>query len=157
MRVERGETNTIAFIDEQTVPVDGAHLRQLAAHVLTRLDVPGELELTITCVDRTRITELNEAYLDGTGATDVLAFPIDAPDEVVPGVPGMLGDVVVCPDVAAAQAAEHGRTPQGEIDLLLVHGILHLLGHDHAEPDERAEMFGLTDALLSEFTAAAVP
>lgn len=147
----------ITFIDEQIVPVDGAHLQQLASHVLTRLKVPSELELTITCADRTRITELNEAHLDGTGATDVLAFPIDAPDEVVPGVPGMLGDVVVCPDVAAAQAAEHGRTPAGEIDLLLVHGILHLLGHDHGEPDERAQMFALTDVLLSEFTAAAVP
>lgn len=139
------------------MPVDGAHLQQLATHVLTRLDVPSELELTITCVDRARITELNMAYLDGTGATDVLAFPIDAPDEAVAGVPGMLGDVVVCPDVAAAQAAEHGRTPHGEIDLLLVHGILHLLGHDHAEAHERAVMFGLTDSLLSEFAAAAVP
>jgi probable rRNA maturation factor len=157
LRVERSETNKITFIDEQTVPVDGAHLRRLASHVLTRLEVPSELELTITCADRARITELNETYLDGTGATDVLAFPIDAPDEVVPGVPGMLGDVVVCPDVAAAQSAEHGRTPAEEIDLLLVHGILHLLGHDHAESDERAQMFGLTDVLLSEFTAASVP
>ena len=139
------------------MPVDGAHLQQLATHVLTRLDVPSELELTITCVERERITELNEAYLGGSGATDVLAFPIDAPDEVVPGVPGILGDVVVCPHVAAAQAGEHGRTPAGELDLLLVHGVLHLLGHDHAEPEERAAMFGLTDALLSEFAAAAVP
>jgi len=72
-------------------------------------------------------------------------------------VPGILGDVVVCPHVAAAQADEHGRTPAGELDLLLVHGVLHLLGHDHAEPEERAAMFGLTDALLSEFAAAAVP
>lgn len=157
MPVERSGTNEITFIDEQTVPVDGAHLRQLATHVLTRMDVPSELELTITCVDRTRIAELNEAYLEGTGDTDVLAFPIDAPDEVTVGVPGILGDVVVCPDVAAAQAAEHGRTTSGEIDLLLVHGILHLLGHDHAEPEERAEMFGLTDTLLSDFAAAAVP
>ena len=157
MGVERSETNRITVIDEQTLPVDGVHLQQLAAHVLTRMDVPSELELTITCVDRARITELNEAYLEGTGDTDVLAFPIDAPHEVITGVPGILGDVVVCPDVAVAQAAEHGRTPAGEIDLLLVHGILHLLGHDHAGPEERAEMFGLTDTLLSEFAAAAVP
>jgi probable rRNA maturation factor len=137
--------------------VDRVRLERLASHVLGSLDVPLELELSITCVDAARITELNEAHLGGDGATDVLAFPIDAPGDVVTGVPGLLGDVVVCPAVAAEQAAAHGRTAVGEIDLLVVHGILHLLGHDHAEAAERAEMFALTDVLLATFTAAAVP
>lgn len=145
----------VTIIDEQSSPVDRARLERLAIHVLAVLDVPTELELSVTCVDAAWITELNEAYLDGSGATDVLAFPIDGPDDVVAGVPGLLGDVVLCPAVAYGQAPDHGRTATGEVDLLLVHGILHLLGHDHADPTERAEMFALTDTLLAGFATAA--
>jgi probable rRNA maturation factor len=145
----------ITIADEQSRPVDRTRLLRLATHVLENLEVPLELELSISCVEPARITELNEAHLDGTGATDVLAFPIDGPDDVVAGVPGLLGDVVLCPAVAERQAPEHGRTATGETDLLLVHGILHLLGHDHAEPAERAEMFALTDTLLAGFATGA--
>jgi probable rRNA maturation factor len=145
----------VTIVDEQDRPVDRTRLVRLATHVLDSLDVPVELELSISCVDQARITELNEAHLDGTGATDVLAFPIDDADDVVAGVPGLLGDVVLCPAVAKRQAAEHGRTPDGETELLLVHGILHLLGHDHAEPAERAQMFALTDTLLADFATSA--
>jgi probable rRNA maturation factor len=137
------------------MPVDHTRLAALATHVLVALDVPTELELTVSCVDVDRITELNEAHLDGDGPTDVLAFPIDAPDEVTPGVPGLLGDIVLCPRVAVAQAADHGRDGAAAIDMLVVHGALHLLGHDHAEPAERTEMFTLTEALLASF--AGVP
>jgi len=144
----------VTIADEQDRPVDRTRLLRLATAVLDHLDVPLELELSISCVEPARIAELNEAYLDGTGATDVLAFPIDAPQDVVPGVQGLLGDVVLCPAVAERQAPEHGRTAADEMDLLLVHGILHLLGHDHAEPAERAEMFALTDTLLADFATA---
>ena len=149
----------VTVVDEQTHPVDRGRLERLAAHVLAAREVPRELELSISCVEPAHIAELNEAYLDGTGATDVLAFPIDAPQDVTPGVPGLLGDIVLCPAVAERQAPEHGRTVSDEMDLLLVHGILHLLGHDHAEPAERAEMFALTDTLLAGFatTAAHLP
>jgi probable rRNA maturation factor len=147
----------VTVIDEQAHPVDGGRLERLAVHVLDARDVPPELELSVTCVDVARITELNEAHLGGHGATDVLAFPIDAPDQVVDGVPGLLGDVVLCPEVAERQAPDHGRTASGELDLLLVHGILHLLGHDHARADERADMFALTDALLADFPTPAAP
>jgi probable rRNA maturation factor len=138
-------------------PVDRGRLERLATHVLDAREVPHELELSVTCVDVARITGLNEAHLGGHGATDVLAFPIDAPDQVVDGIPGLLGDVVLCPEVAARQAPDHGRTASGELDLLLVHGILHLLGHDHAEPAERADMFALTDTLLADFPAPPAP
>ncbi|MBW3604584.1 MAG: rRNA maturation RNase YbeY [Actinobacteria bacterium] len=131
--------------------VDPVRLERLARHVLTELAVPHELELSIICVDPQRIVELNEAHLGGSGPTDVLAFPIDAVGDVQAGVPGLLGDVVVCPAVAADQAADHERTPPAELDLLVVHGILHLLGHDHAADDERARMFGLTTTLLDGF------
>ena len=156
-RVAHRATHTISVVDDQTVPVDLVRLRRLAAHVLASLHVPAELEVSITCADPQRITELNEAYLGGSGPTDVLAFPIDAPDDVVAGVPGLLGDVIICPSVAVSQASAHDRTPEAEIDLLLVHGILHLLGHDHAEQRERAEMFGLTDDLLAKFALGVVP
>jgi probable rRNA maturation factor len=147
----------VTVVDDQSRPVDRERLRRLADFVLAARAVPAELELSIACVDTARITELNEAYLGGHGPTDVLAFPIDGPDEVTDGVPGLLGDVVLCPAVAERQAAQHGRTPIEEADLLLVHGILHLLGHDHGEAEERAEMFGLTDRLLSDFAAAEAP
>lgn len=156
-REARSTTHTISIVDDQTVPVDLVRLRRLAAHVLASLDVPAELEVSITLADPQRITELNAAYLGGSGPTDVLAFPIDAPDDVVTGVPGLLGDVIICPSVAVAQAPAHDRTAAGEIDLLLVHGILHLLGHDHAGQRERAEMFGLTDDLLAQFAPGASP
>jgi probable rRNA maturation factor len=148
-------SHPITIVDAQSRPVDRTRLQHLAAHVLHQLEVPAELELSISCVDTARITELNEAYLGGSGATDVLAFPIDGPDDVVAGIPGLLGDVVLCPVVAERQARERGRPAADETDLLLVHGILHLLGHDHADPAERAEMFALTDTLLAGFASAA--
>jgi probable rRNA maturation factor len=94
---------------------------------------------------------LNQQWMDKQGPTDVLAFPID---ELRPGLvdeepeEGVLGDLVLCPSVAERQAAEAGHATDAEIELLTVHGILHLLGYDHAEPDELAEMFGLQARLL---------
>ena len=146
-------THTVTVVDEQQLPVDTDRLARLAHDVLRRLDVSVELELSVTCVDRERIGELNAAHMGNEGPTDVLAFPIDDPDDVTAGVPGLLGDVVLCPAVAGQQAGEHGRSAQAELDLLLVHGVLHLLGHDHAGAGERERMFGLTDELLVAFAA----
>ena len=137
--------------DEQTAPVDPERLRRLATYVLREQRVPDAMELSVLCVDRTSIAQLNAHHMDKTGPTDVLAFPMDLPGETRPGEPAILGDVVLCPDVAAEQAPGHGSTPEAELDLLLVHGILHLLGHDHAEPVEKELMFGLTDRLLGGF------
>jgi probable rRNA maturation factor len=139
--------------DEQTRPVDADRLRRLADFVLADLRVPTVMELSVLCVDRDAITALNEHHMDAEGPTDVLAFPIDMPGETEAGQPSLLGDVVLCPDVAAEQAPAHGTTAEEELDLLLVHGILHLLGHDHAEPEERRAMSSLTDRLLGEFRA----
>lgn len=149
-----GTAHHVVVLDEQDLDVDVERVGRLTRHVLDRLDVPTELEVSVTCVDVERITALNEAHLGGHGPTDVLAFPIDDVTDVAAGVPGLLGDVVVCPRMAYKQAPAHGRGPDDEVDLLVVHGILHLLGHDHAEPDERARMFSLTDDLLADFTGA---
>jgi probable rRNA maturation factor len=96
-------------------------------------------ELTLTFVDRDEITGLNREHLGKDGPTDVLSFPLDAAAGA-PGVPVLLGDVVVCPAVAAEQAETHAGTVDDELALLVVHGVLHIVGHDHAEPEETAAM-----------------
>jgi probable rRNA maturation factor len=141
--------------DEQTRPIDAERLRRLAEFVLADRRVPPAMEVSVLVVDRGAIAALNAHHMEAEGPTDVLAFPIDLPGETEPGLPALLGDVVLCPEVAAEQAAEHGVPASDELDLLLVHGLLHLLGHDHAEERERHEMFGLTDRLLSGFRGAA--
>jgi probable rRNA maturation factor len=113
------------------------------------------------------MAELHERWLGEPGPTDVLAFPMDElrpPHQAggradrgtsaEPGpVPGLLGDVVLCPQVAAGQAASAGHDVQAELELLCTHGILHLLGYDHADPGEHAEMFSLQDKLLAAWHA----
>jgi probable rRNA maturation factor len=112
-------------------------------------------ELSILVVDEAAMSELHEQWMGEPGPTDVLAFPMDelrphsgSRDEDQSPDPALLGDVVLCPQVAAKQAAEAGHSAQDEMELLCTHGILHLLGYDHAEPEEHAEMFGLQDELL---------
>jgi probable rRNA maturation factor len=141
--------------DEQSdVDVDLDRLHHLTAFVLADRSVPPSMEVSVLCVDVDAITALNRTHMGGDGPTDVLAFPLDQPGEASQGEVAILGDVVLCPAVAAAQAVEHHKTAQAEIELLVVHGILHLLGHDHAEEDEKAVMFGLTDRLLADHALA---
>lgn len=147
---------SVYVADERSDPavgVDLGRLTRLARYVAADRGVPEAMELSVLCVDREAMTALNERHMGAQGPTDVLAFPIDEPGETLPGEPAVLGDVVVCPEIAGEQATERGATAQAEIDVLVVHGILHLLGHDHAEEGEREEMFGLTDRLLHTFTA----
>lgn len=145
--------------DEQVdVDVDLARWQQLAEGVLHAEGIRGGTELSLIFVSANDIAELNESFLGKTGPTDVLSFPIDAADlEPMPSssgatrgpdrapfdpadLPLLLGDVVICPSVAVAQAPTHAGTIDDEFALLVVHGILHVLGHDHAEPDETAVM-----------------
>lgn len=142
---------TVSVVDEQQRPVPTDRLRALAGHALAAEGVPEAMDLTVLLVDEPSIAELNRDHLGGDGPTDVLAFPMDRPDEATGGVPAILGDVVLCPGVAERQA---GEQPWAELEMLLVHGILHLLGHDHADEDERRLMFGRTDALLADFRHA---
>lgn len=144
--------------DEQTDHVvDAERLRHLTVFVLAARGVPDVMEVSVLCVDEESITALNRTHMDVDGPTDVLAFPLDVPGETAQGEIAILGDVVLCPAVAAAQAGEQGKTAQAELDLLVVHGLLHLLGHDHAEEGEKAVMFGLTDRLLADFAALGEP
>ena len=119
---------------------------------MDRMRVHPLAELCIKAVDEPTIAALNEQWMEKEGPTDVLAFPMD---ELRPGLvneepeEGVLGDLVLCPAVAEQQGETAGHGTEAEIELLTVHGILHLLGYDHAEPEEHAEMFGLQDELLA--------
>lgn len=144
---------SVFVADEQSLPVDVDDLAALARHVMREQRVPEDMELSLLLVDEDHIAALNEEHLDAHGPTDVLAFPIDAPGETPDGVPAVLGDVVLCPAVAGRQAAEAGHGADDELRMLTVHGILHLLGMDHADPTEEREMFGRTDELLASYRA----
>ena len=151
---------SVEVLEESGSATDLDRLARLSRFVLERLRVHPQAELCIKLVDEATIAELNRQWMDKEGSTDVLAWPMD---ELRPGLvneepeEGVLGDLVVCPEVAARQADEAraaGRTgweAGDEIELLTVHGILHLLGFDHAEPEEHAEMFALQDTLLDEW------
>lgn len=135
--------------DEQSEPVDGDDLVALARHVLAARRVPEDMEVALLLVDEPTIQALNRQHMGKDQPTDVLAFPIDEPGESPPDTPAILGDVVICPTVAAAQAPGLSRSTHEEVQVLTVHGILHLLGMDHADPATEREMFGLTDDLLA--------
>ena len=133
-------------------PVDEAALVAQAEYLLGHLGLHPETELAISLVGTAEITELHVRWMDLPGPTDVLSFPMDelrVPEPGQQAEPGMLGDVVICPEVAAEQGVAAGHGLAAELELLLTHGILHLLGHDHAEPEEHARMFGLQDELLA--------
>jgi probable rRNA maturation factor len=155
-----GDVEPEVFVsDEQTdVDIDLFRWQTLAAGVLAAEGIRGGTEMSIIFIGEPDIAELNESFLGKSGPTDVLSFPIDAADlDIAPigsgatrgpdrapldpsDLPMLLGDVVICPLVAAAQAPTHAGTLDDELALLVVHGILHVLGYDHAEPDETAVM-----------------
>ena len=113
-------------------------------------------EISVTFVDNAAIAELNNQYRNKPMPTDVLSFPMDElrpPKDGEESPLGMLGDIVLCPEVTAAQASDSNRTPEQEADYLLIHGLLHLLGYDHAEPEEKKVMFGLNDRIIAAWTA----
>ena len=142
--------------NESGVDVDEAEIVALARHVLAQMHVHPQAELSVVLVDETAMEQLHVQWMDEPGPTDVLSFPMD---ELRPGSEGedspagLLGDVVLCPQVAAAQARRAGHSTAEELLLLTTHGILHLVGYDHAEPDEEKEMFGLQRKLLLTFLA----
>ena len=142
---------SIEVNNESGVPADELEIVALARHVLSDLQVHPQAELSVVLVDEGAMSALHEQWMDEPGPTDVLSFPMD---ELRPGrdgeepVAGLLGDVVLCPQVAARQAEAAGHSTHEELLLLTTHGILHLLGYDHAEPTEEAEMFALQRRLL---------
>lgn len=136
-------------------PVAEQELHDLARHVLDQLRIHPRAELAITLVDEEAMAALHLQWMELPGPTDVMSFPMD---ELRPGTDsdtpeGVLGDVVLCPSVARKQAAQAGHSVEDEILLLTTHGILHLLGFDHAEPAQEREMFDLQRTLLLTYLA----
>ncbi len=147
----------VGFHDERVrptpLPVDADRLAGLLAAALEAEGVSGPSQVGLSLVDPSEMAQLNAEHLDGTGPTDVLSFPLEpfadpdwpaGPDEP----PRLIGDVVVCPEVAEAQAAGHAGSAADELALLVVHAGLHLAGHDHAEPAELAAMVSRERAIL---------
>jgi probable rRNA maturation factor len=148
---------TVDINNESGLDADSAGLVRLATFALDQLRIHPLAELSILLVDEDTMSAYHQKYLGEPGPTDVLSFPMDElrpPDDEEEPPAGLLGDIVLCPVVTARQAREHGRSPDAEAEHLLVHGLLHLLGYDHAEPDERDEMFSLTEKITAAWSGA---
>jgi probable rRNA maturation factor len=147
---------SVEVLNETEYAADGLELVALSRYVLGELRVHPQADLCITLVEEAAMETLHVQWMDLPGPTDVMSFPMD---ELRPGREeqepheGVLGDIVLCPAVAAKQATEAGHATEEELLLLTTHGILHLLGFDHAEADEEREMFELQRQLLLTFLA----
>jgi probable rRNA maturation factor len=147
---------TIEINNESGHEVDEQVLLRLMEYNLAELHVSPDADVAIVLVDEGAMESLHVQWMDEPGPTDVLSFPMD---ELRPGTEdsptpaGLLGDIVLCPAVAETQAVAAKHSTQDELVLLTTHGLLHLLGFDHAEPDEEREMFGLQRELITGFQA----
>lgn len=141
--------------NESGLPADELGLVALTRFVLQRLRIHPQADVSILLVDEQTMTDYHVRFMDEPGPTDVLSFPMDElrpPKEDEEPPQGLLGDIVLCPAVTARQAADNGRTADEEAEYLLVHGLLHLLGYDHAEPEEKRVMFELNDAICNAWS-----
>jgi probable rRNA maturation factor len=149
---------SIEVSNESGLDVSETELISVARFVLAKMSVNPAAELSMVLLDTAAMADLHMRWMDLPGPTDVMSFPMDElepggrPDAPEPG-PSMLGDIVLCPEFAAEQAAAAGHSLGHELVLLTIHGVLHLLGYDHAERDEEKEMFALQNRLLREWVA----
>jgi probable rRNA maturation factor len=147
---------SVDVLNETDFELDELELVALSKYVMAQMHVHPGADLCLRLVDEAAMEVLHVQWMDLPGPTDVMSFPMD---ELRPGregeepEEGVLGDIVLCPSVAAKQAKEAGHATEEELLLLTTHGILHLLGYDHAEPDEEREMFELQRQLLLTFLA----
>jgi probable rRNA maturation factor len=147
---------TIEITNESGVAVDETVLLRLTEHNLAELHVSPDADVALLLVDEGAMESLHVQWMDEPGPTDVLSFPMD---ELRPGTEeqptpaGLLGDIVLCPQVAETQAVAAKHSTMDELVMLTTHGLLHILGFDHAEPEEEREMFGLQRELITAFQA----
>ncbi|HVB26630.1 MAG TPA: rRNA maturation RNase YbeY [Mycobacteriales bacterium] len=147
---------SVEVANESGAAVDELALRRIARFVLDEMGVHPLAELSVLLVDVEAMEALHRRWMDEPGPTDVLAFPMDElggarndHDDEPP--PTLLGDVVLCPEVARRQAVAAGHDTDAELRLLCTHGVLHLLGYDHADPDDEREMFAVQARLLESW------
>lgn len=147
---------SIDVLNETDFALDELELVACARYVMGEMKVHPQADLCLRLVDEAAMETLHVQWMDLPGPTDVMSFPMD---ELRPGSDGddpeegVLGDIVLCPSVAEKQAKDAGHATEEELLLLTTHGILHLLGYDHAEPEEEREMFELQRQLLLTFLA----
>ena len=147
---------TIEISNESGIAVDETVLLRLMENNLAELHVSPEADVAILLVDEGAMEALHVQWMDEPGPTDVLSFPMDElrpGTEDMPAPAGLLGDIVLCPQVAETQAVAAKHSTMDELVMLTTHGLLHLLGFDHAEPEEEREMFGLQRELITAFQA----
>jgi probable rRNA maturation factor len=142
----------IFVANEQAIAVDEARMSALAHHALDSEDVDGDAELSVLLVEANHIRRLNRRFAGDDYATDVLSFPMMEDEEESL----LLGDVVICPSIGRRNAERLGRSLDDELDLLVVHGTLHLLGYDHQKDEDGARMEARTKEILASFDPAAV-
>ena len=126
-----------------------AEMTSLMTHAMKALDLNPECDLNIAFVEDDYMTELHIKWMDEPGTTDVLSFPMDMPEE--PGEAVTLGDIVISPVVAAAQALTQGHSTEHEIYVLATHGLLHIIGYDHADKNEEKVMFDLQEKIVTDW------
>jgi probable rRNA maturation factor len=131
----------------QLVPT--AEMTSLMTHAMKALDLNPDCDLNIAFVEDDYMTELHIKWMDEPGTTDVLSFPMDMPEE--PGEAVTLGDIVISPVVAAAQALTQGHSTEHEIYILATHGLLHIIGYDHADKTEEKVMFDLQEKIVTDW------
>lgn len=145
---------SVEIANESGTEVPLEHIHDLIRFVFAELRVHDEADVAVIAVDEEAMAELHKQWMDQPGPTDVLSFPMDElrlPGPADEPVAGILGDIVICPSYVEAQASASGKNLEQELQLLTVHGLLHLLGFDHATSDDEKEMFGLQDGLLRRF------
>ncbi len=147
----------IDLANESGAQLDEKQLLALAAFALRELRIHPQSELSIVLMDPDTMASYHQQYLQLPGPTDVMSFPMDEmrlgdSDDEPPL--GLLGDIVLCPQVITAQAPENGRSPDEEAQYLLIHGLLHLLGFDHDNAEDKVVMFSLNDRLIAAWQGA---
>lgn len=157
--IEQIESSAPSETQEAFAAFDEEQIRALVAYAFNKLYVSEETELSIAVVSEAEMERIHIEWMDLAGPTDVMSFPMD---ELVPGTSdelsqGVLGDIILCPVVAASQAKNAGHSTLDEFCLLTVHGILHCLGYDHGTAEEEAEMFGIQRDILEGFLGRSAP
>jgi probable rRNA maturation factor len=147
---------SIEICNESGVAVDEAAIASVARYALDALHVNPLAELSVLLVELDVMAELHQRWMELPGPTDVMSFPMDELDatrrpDSLDDPESMLGDIVLCPEFAKGQAKAAGHSLADELHLLTVHGVLHLLGYDHAEPEQEREMFALQNQLLERW------
>jgi probable rRNA maturation factor len=131
----------------QLVPT--TEMVSLMTHAMNALELNPECDLNISFVEDEYMTELHIKWMDEPGTTDVLSFPMDMPEQ--PGEVVTLGDIVISPVVAAAQALNQGHSTEHEIYILATHGLLHIIGYDHEDKADEKVMFELQEKIVSDW------